>query len=227
LNILITGATGFLGRVLVSRLSAMGHEVSLLIRNSANVNHFADLNLYKIGKCNSDFEIHQFIADVSPEVVIHTICCYGRRGESIVQIIDANIRVGATIIDAINNCKKQTTFINAGTVLSRDTSFYALTKNHFGELGFLSSNDANQYIQFIDIKLQHMYGPGDHPSKFTTHVINACRNNSLSLPLTLGDQKRDFIYIDDVVDAYIKILENLPKLKDGRKLSLDQAFQHL
>ena len=60
---------------------------------------------------------------------------------------------------------------------------------------------------FIDIRLQQMYGPGDDRSKFTTHVIEACRNNELRLALTPGEQRRDFIHIDDVVRAYECILE--------------------
>ena len=57
-----------------------------------------------------------------------------------------------------------------------------------------------------------MYGPGDDISKFTSYVIRACKNNVDNLPLSQGEQIRDFIYIDDAVDALSVIIENLEKL---------------
>lgn len=59
---------------------------------------------------------------------------------------------------------------------------------------------------FINVLLQHMYGPGDDASKFTTHVLHACHRNDPVLKLTAGEQARDFIYIDDVVSAYDTLL---------------------
>jgi nucleoside-diphosphate-sugar epimerase len=57
-----------------------------------------------------------------------------------------------------------------------------------------------------------MYGPSDDPSKFTTHVLNTCHRNEPTLKLTPGEQKRDFIYIDDVVSAYSTLIEQRTKL---------------
>lgn len=216
LNILITGAGGFLGSALARKLGGMDHQVSLLIRKITNLHRIADLSPYKIGRCETDQEINQFILDVNPDLVIHTACCYGRSGESLLQIVDSNVRFGALILNAIKGLDKKISFINTGTVLSRDVSFYALTKNQFEDFGSYIVDASNQNIQFINIKLQHMYGPGDDASKFTAYVINACKNNVPKLPLTFGEQKRDFIYIDDVVDAYVKILDNLVML-DGRQ----------
>ena len=58
-----------------------------------------------------------------------------------------------------------------------------------------------------------MYGPGDNPSKFTTRVLHACQRNEPELYLTPGEQKRDFIFIDDVVSAYSTILSNVDKFE--------------
>jgi CDP-paratose synthetase len=220
LNILITGAGGFLGSALAQRLGEMNHQVSLLVRENTNLHRLADLSPYKIGRCQTNQAINKFISDISPNVVIHTACCYGRNGESALQIVDSNIRFGTVILDALKGLNKGATFINTGTVLSRDASLYALTKIQFEELGAYVSNTSNQSIKFINIKLQHMYGPGDDASKFTSYVVNACKNNVPTLPLTSGEQKRDFIYIDDVVDAYTKIIEGASSLKGLEKIDL-------
>lgn len=220
MNILITGAGGFLGSALALRLSRMDHQVSLLIRENTNLHRLADLSPYNIGRCESDQKINKFISDISPDIVIHTACCYGKNGESALQLIDSNIRYGAVILKALNSLSKRITFINTGTVLSRDVSLYALTKTQFEEFGKYIGRSSHQALQFINLKLQHMYGPGDDLSKFTSFVINACKNNVPALPLTFGEQKRDFIYIDDVVDAYVRILENMTTFKGQQQIEL-------
>jgi len=220
LNILITGAGGFLGSALARRLGEMDHQVSLLVRKNTSLDRLQDISPFRIGRCEADLEINKFIFDVCPDVVIHTACCYGRNGESPLQIIDSNVRFGAVILNAIKGLKGKISFINAGTVLSRGVSLYALTKIQFEELGAYIANASSPNIQFINIKLQHMYGPGDDASKFTSYVINSCKNNVPTLPLTFGEQKRDFIYIDDVVDAYVKIIEGLTTLNNVEQIEL-------
>jgi CDP-paratose synthetase len=220
LNILITGASGFLGSALARRLRQIDYQVSLLVRKNTDLFRLQDISPFNIGRCDSDLEIKEFIVSCRPDVVIHTACCYGRIGESPLQIIDSNIRFGVAILNAIKDLEKNVSFINAGTVLTRNVSFYSLTKIQFEELGSYIASVSNQSIQFINIKLQHMYGPGDDASKFTSHVIDSCISNVSTLPLTLGEQRRDFIYIDDVVDAYIKILENLSKLNKQEQIEL-------
>ena len=58
----------------------------------------------------------------------------------------------------------------------------------------------------MNIVLEHFYGPGDDETKFVSWVIKSCRQNVPELRLTAGDQKRDFIYINDVIEAYLLLL---------------------
>ena len=198
----------------------MDYQVSLLVKKNTNFSRLQDLSPFKIGRCATDLEINQFISDMQPDVVIHTAGSYGRKGESLVQVFDSNIRFGAVILDAIIRIKKKVSFLNTDSGLSRDVSLYALTKTHFKGLAGYISASSERNIQFINIILQHMYGPGDDISKFTEYVLDACKSNTPTLPLTFGEQKRDFIYIDDVVDAYVKILENIPKLTRNEEIEL-------
>jgi len=92
--------------------------------------------------------------------------------------------------------------MNTGTVLGPGVSLYALSKTQFSAWGATLAVSSPHRLQFIDIRLQQMYGPGDNDSKFTAHVIEACLRNEPRLELTAGYQKRDFIHIDDAVSAY-------------------------
>jgi len=139
-------------------------------------------------------------------LVIHTAGTYGRKGETWAALVDSNVKLGLELINAIKQTGKKTTFINTSTALNSMVSAYALTKNQFSTWGELLAAELPNQLRFIDVKLQHMFGPGDDASKFTSRVISACINNEHKLPLTHGQQRRDFIYIDDVVSAYLKLI---------------------
>ena len=64
------------------------------------------------------------------------------------------------------------------------------------------------------MRLEHVYGPGDGPKKFTTFLFGALKMNA-SIPLTDGQQRRDFTYVGDVVSAYLHVLEHQLELAVG------------
>ncbi|WP_386413039.1 NAD-dependent epimerase/dehydratase family protein [Stutzerimonas stutzeri] len=207
-RILITGASGFLGSALALHFHEMGYCPSLLLRAASNLHRLKGLeSCFEIGRCSTDQEIRNFVTAVQPDVVIHTACMYGRDGESRLELLEANVKFGLVIMQGLLANKKPSTFINTGTVLSSEVSPYALSKSQFTQWGSEVSN-RSESLRFVNVRLQHMYGPGDNLSKFTTHVLHACHRNEPTLKLTAGEQLRDFIYIDDVVSAYATLLEH-------------------
>ena len=101
------------------------------------------------------------------------------------------------------------TFFNTGTFLYKYLNYYALSKKQFEEWLQLSSDK----IQVVNLKLEHMFGEQDGNDKFTTWILNELKQEKPTIPLTSGTQKRDFIYIDDVVCAYLTCLEKASQLK--------------
>ena len=216
MNILLTGASGFLGSALALSLHSEGHDVALLLRPSSKLIRLSGANkAFRIGRPRDDRQIGEFVRDVQPEAVVHTACAYGRQGESDIQIMDANLRFGLAIIDSVIRQDEPVTFLNTGTVLAPETSSYALSKTQFSQWGKLASGRSAGRLRFINVLLQHMYGPGDDTSKFTTHVLHACQRNEPRIALTGGEQRRDFIYIDDVVSAYSALLTHAASLDAG------------
>jgi nucleoside-diphosphate-sugar epimerase len=155
-------------------------------------------------RAGTDSEIAQAVHESHAELVLHTACSYGRAGESTLQILDANVRFGMLLLEAAKSLGGAA-FLNTGSALDPEVSAYALTKRQFSQWGCLEASHAQNGLRFIDIRLQHMYGPGDDASKFTTHVIRSCARNVPALSLTAGEQQRDFIYIDDVLSAYERL----------------------
>lgn len=204
-NLILTGGTGFLGSHLAKRLVAMGYSVVILKRSTSNLRrlesirqaiHFVDIDRVPVAEV--------FRECPAVDTVVHAATCYGRAGERTSTILETNIFFPVRLMEAAIDAGVRK-FFNTDTVLPQGVSDYALSKAHFREWGRRLS--AQGKICFVNVRLEHMYGPDDDASKFTTHVVRSCISNVAELQLTSGDQRRDFIYVDDVVDAFQVLIE--------------------
>ncbi len=213
MRILLTGPGGSLGSALARHWFGRGHELSLLARPASRLKRLADLSAsLNVIRVSQTEEAAAAVREAMPDAIVHTACCYGRNGESALELIDTNIRLGIALLQAVLDFKRTkdvppTFFMNTATVLSPDVSLYALSKRQFSDWGASLASSAPSMVKFLDIRLQQMYGPFGSESSFVTHVIEACRQNLPRLGLTEGEQLRDFIHIDDVVLAFDCILE--------------------
>jgi CDP-paratose synthetase len=213
MRILLSGPGGFLGSALARFWVERGHELWLLARPSSRLERLEGLLAsVRVLRATEPDQIKSAINQASPQAIVHTACSYGRKGESPLDVMDANLRLGTAMLAAVLEGPAgqigPVSFLNTGTVLEPDVSLYALSKTQFSRWGSALSNQSPSRLRFIDIRLQQMYGCGDDRSKFTMHVIETCRRNEPRLALTAGNQLRDFIHVDDVVRAYDFILQH-------------------
>lgn len=206
MKVLVTGATGFLGSRLVKGLLFKGYEVTILKRSFSNTsrinNILGKVACYDLDRCKLD---DPFKDQGKFDAVIHTATCYGRNGESDSLIFESNTGFPLSLLELSVNYNAGI-FVNTDTILPKYINRYSLSKRHFVEWAKLTATTGN--TQFINIKMEHIYGPGDDESKFAAYVIKSCLANIPELKLTLGEQKRDFIYIDDAVNAYLLLLRS-------------------
>jgi len=208
-TILLTGATGFLGSHLLSALLEEGHKVIVLKRSTSNlvrINHLMDdIVVYDIDK----YPLDDIFAHESFEAVIHVATSYSREQQNELDIVDTNIVLGINLLKSASKHGVRIfintdTFFNNDNLLARHMQSYTLSKKQFIEwlkyFSFLG-------VSVINMKIHHVYGPGDNNDKFIPWLQTSLINNSGPVKLTSGIQLRDFIYIDDVVKAFILVLK--------------------
>ena len=219
MTILIAGATGFLGSYLLKSFIDKGHKVIALKRSSSN-SYRVDEYINKASFYNVDtIEIAQIFKEHEIDVVINTVTNYGRSDKRISSIVETNLLFGLKLLEESvkNNVKA---FINTDTLLDRNINAYALSKAQLVDwVKFLSS----QNTKMVNIKIEHMYGPKDDKNKFIYWLINQLKQNVESIDLTSGIQKRDFIYIDDIVKAYETIINNIDNLSNFEEFELGRG----
>ncbi|WP_457622325.1 NAD-dependent epimerase/dehydratase family protein [Persephonella sp.] len=209
-TILITGATGFLGSHLTEKLLNDGFKIIILKRSFSNtwrIKHILDrLTSYDIDKTPLD----EIFKENQVDAIIHTATLYGRKKETISQIAEANFLFPLKILELTikNNVRY---FINTDTSLPKYLNYYSLSKSQFKEwLKFLSKD-----LTAVNIKLEHFYGEKDDLTKFITWLIDQFLKNTDEIKLTAGEQKRDFIYIEDVKEFYSILIKSLDKFDKG------------
>jgi len=210
MKILLTGGTGFLGSNILRRLLGLGHELFCIKRETSSLER-VKIFKHKIKWFNvetSDFD--EIISSYKIEGIIHCATDYGRKQFNPIQTIETNLILPLKLLHAAAN-NNVLVFINTDTVLDKRVDTYSLSKRQFSEWLEKYSND----ILTINVALEHFYGPFDNDSKFVTYVIRKMLGNEDSIDFTLGLQKRNFIYIEDVVDAFIVLLNNINKLDNS------------
>lgn len=213
MKILLTGATGFIGKHLSQKLIEAGHTVHAIIRNSSDRQRLAPmLNVHIHDETATDligyFERERF------DGVIHLASLFlaAHTADQIEKLISSNVTYGTLLLEASKTSKVKW-FINTGTFWQhyRDRDYdpvnlYAATKEAFEKIAAYYSETSD--LIFTTLKLNDTFGPGDTRNKIFTLWDKISRTNEV-LEMSGGEQLIDISYIDDVVLAYLKLTEHL------------------
>lgn len=211
-SILVTGINGFLGSHLAKSLS-VDHTVIGLEYQTGNLFRLTDFDFKVYSFAEQELEL--LFLENNFDVIIHTATNYRRNNESLENVIKTNILLPIKLYELAITYKVPY-FINTDSFFNNQSYSY----NYLGEYT-LSKRHLIEWLKVIqketvivNMKIFHMYGPGDSPAKFVTWIIKELIDNVPEIKLTSGEQERDFIYIDDVVNAFLIVINNLSRLKN-------------
>lgn len=198
-TILISGINGFLGSHLAKRLSEK-HKIIGLEYDISNLYRLEGYN-FEVFK-SEDEQLSKIFKLNRIDKIIHTATFYGKNNEDIQQIAETNFLLPFRLLNLAIEYKIEL-FVNTDTVLDRFTSPYSLTKTQFHDWLFFRRSE----IRVINMKLEHFYGPGCSNTNFISMMTEKMIKNEEIISLTPGEQKRDFIYYEDVVAAFLLVIE--------------------
>jgi len=218
LKILLTGATGYLGSHLATYLIKNNYNVTILKRSTSSMERLLKIKDYLACYDIDNIDlITLFKKQNNFDAIIHTATCYGKNNEKKKEIFEANTLFPIKLIET-SILFKTKIFINTDTYYNVDGGIpfnltnYILSKKKFLDKAKLLT--LKNKIRLINLRLEHVYGPKDSEKKFVNWVVNSILKEDNKIKLTKCEQKRDMIYIDDVVDAFGKVLNNISKIDD-------------
>lgn len=225
---LLTGVSGFLGSHLSKAFLRNNWEVFAFKRSSSDLWRLKEIQDKVFFFDIDDLEL-PFKKFGDFDGVIHAATCYGRNGEGASDISYANIELPFSLLE-LSVKYDVPLFVNTDTFYRKFPSFsknnpYCESKAEF-LFGAVSLSSSSR-MKFVTLMLEHLYGPDDSLHKFIPFIVSECKKKGNTIPLTPGNQKRDFIYVDDVVNAYCCILEQFYKgtvLADLYEVGTGEAY---
>lgn len=204
MKILITGARGFIGRVIVNKLlKSSNHNILILIKKKINLKN----KNVTIIKSDIDMNERKFekIKNFQPKIVIHLawegIPNYSEKMSNINFIKQKNF---FEKLFKINSIKK---IISTGSCSEIKNKFF-LTSRYFVNSkkkikNLLSKNCKLNNLSFVWFRLFYVYGKGQRKNGLIPFIINKIKKKE-KIKLKKPNAKTDFINVEDVVNAINK-----------------------
>lgn len=239
MKILVTGGAGFIGSHLVDTLIQDEHEVLVIDDLSTGrkeyVNKQAKLEVLDI----NDEKLAEIVADFLPDVIYHLAAQKNVRVSLENPVLDAKINIlgSLNILDqAIKNKVKKFIFASTGGIYGdtdnlptdesgaeQPMSPYILNKLTFEKYLAILGQDK---IKWSVLRPANVYGPRQDPQGEAGVVAilldDAIKNKTFYVNGD-GQQTRDYIYVADLVHAFIKFLdkaEGVYNISTGQENSL-------
>jgi UDP-glucose 4-epimerase len=227
----VTGGAGFIGSTLVDRLLAEGHEVD--VADNLSTGSLANLaDARRVGHGRMSFhqldvrspDLAELMNRCHPEVVFHLAAQADVRVSVADPLLDADINVIGSVRvleGARSSGAQKVVFASSGGTIygepdvselpvkeshpQRPLSPYGVTKKVVGDYLFAYRELHN--LEFTALALANVYGPRQDPhGEAGVVAIFAGRLLASEACTVFGDgaQTRDFVYVDDVVDAFAR-----------------------
>lgn len=215
MQICILGGTGYLGNKIINALIKADNQIFCIYRrDSKSEKKF--LNEKNITYIVSDYKVlRDLFKKTKFDCIINASCTYMKNAR-IDDVVESNLIFPMRIMSlAVENYyginsghnyylknkkhnDKQLRFISIGTGLPNNFNLYTYTKKQFNKLGHFFSNEYG--MEFINLELENYFGENEPKNRFLPAVIEKLKNNE-DIPLTQGEQLRDFVYVKDVINA--------------------------
>ena len=245
-KVLLTGATGFIGKELSKKLIDKGYEVHALERyvtgrysldSDANlIRHYANLTDYPA--------IRHIVKEVQPDYCIHTaaISAVSFSYDHYIEVNEANylgtINLAESCYRDVPHFKqflfsgtseeyglaleKKEDKINEGTEL-KPNSPYAISK--VASDLYLRYMGMAYRFPYTILRPFNTYGRKDNKHFFIERTISQMlRNPNGKIYLGDPDTIRDWVYVDDHVDAYLKALGNVKAIGEVIQFSTGKGY---
>lgn len=250
---LVTGGAGFIGSTLVDRLLAEGHHVDIVDDLStgslANLAEARATPGYELTFHRLDIReptVVELLAHRRPEVVFHLAAQADVRISVERPAFDAEVNIIGTL-NVLEGARaagsRKVVFAASGGTLygepqklpvpeshpQRPQSPYGVSKK--AACDYLAAYRELHGIEFTALALANVYGPRQDPYGEAGVVAIFAGRLLAGEPCTIfgdGNQTRDFVYVDDVVDAFARAAQKgsglLMNIGTGVETSVNQLY---
>lgn len=227
-SVLITGASGFVGLHLVDELLQRKAKVVALSKNKKA--NFKNPPLKEVGSVEDFDNLKKIIKEHKINIIFHLaaqpIVEIGQ--ENPIKTFEVNIKGTWNILEAARQENVQKVIIASTVHVYGDNPNVPFKEEYFPQpsrpyetskacADLLAQSFADTYNLPVEIpRFVNIYGPGDFNfSRLVPRIIKSILNSEQLEVWDIGSV-RDFLYIDDAINAYLMLAQK--KLLDGKRL---------
>jgi UDP-glucose 4-epimerase len=249
MKVLVTGGAGFIGSHLVDRLVQEGHEVvvvdNLVTGKRRNINRAA--RFYKLDI--QSWRLERVFRNERPNVVMHLAAQMDVRKSVEDPMFDAQVNVLGTLNvlqQSVKHGVRKVIFSSSGGAIYGEQEIYPAPESHVtrplspyglsklcGEQ-YLSYYQRISGLQAVSLRYANVYGPRQDPEGEAGVVaifIQKMLNNEQAVINGNGRQTRDFVFVEDVVEANLAVMgqetQGTYNVGTGVETSINDLFRIL
>ncbi|MCK9164955.1 MAG: NAD(P)-dependent oxidoreductase [Candidatus Cloacimonas sp.] len=220
MNIVITGSTGFVGKRLTPALLEMGYNVLELTRGLSKSKELYGNSTKKIDLATINYkEFNNNIISFSPDICIHLAAYLSPNDDfdTMQLLLNSNVIFIYYLLNVLKDSGIKV-FINTGTFAEyykgngnlEPAYLYAATKT--ASRAFVDYYSKVYNFKNIIIVPYTIYGDTLDSKKKVLDYLYDSLGSPDPIDFTPGDQILDFVFIEDLVNFYIKVVEYIDKL---------------
>jgi ADP-L-glycero-D-manno-heptose 6-epimerase len=221
MRVLVTGGAGFIGSNLAKRLIGDGYDVTVV--DDFQSGHWTNLVEFKGDVMTADLaEGGGLLASLPPfEVIFHQASITDTTVHDQRRMMQNNVEAFRHLLELAGNWKSRVIWASSASIYGRrqppnfeaqppdPLNVYACSKLVMERLADRYRDKLKHPI--VGLRYFNVYGPGeDHKGKFASMIhqlAKQMRAGKRPRVFTAGEQKRDFVYVDDVLQANLKALQ--------------------
>lgn len=230
MHYLVTGATGFIGSHLARRLVKQGEHVSIFLRFDSDRSRIKDV-LEKLDVHEVDLRtassVSRAIDTIEPTIVFH--CAAAGVSDPFLppdEAIRSNVYGTINLLRAIKGRARVIVLRTPGEIDALNV--YAAAKASAWQ--FCRMYRRTQGWPIVGAMLYQVYGPHQDRKNVIPAAVEAALADR-DFPMTSGRSKRDWIFVDDVIDALIALAKadrfDLDSIEvgSGRSISVREVIE--
>ncbi len=212
-RVLVTGGTGFLGRRLVRRLADLGAHVTVALEEAVGARlAFPPVpNVdYRDGDVRNYAQLRRLVETVAPQVIFH-LAAVGVNDPFIAEETALRVNVQGTLnlLRAIRRTGGVQRIVVTGTSYEYGANgqldpgnVYAASK--VAAWAFCRMAYRAHGMPVVVARPFNVYGPGQNERALIPSAVRAALADQ-DFPATPGEQRRDFIYVDDCIAGFLTL----------------------